>query len=194
MFTGAKKRFAIAGIVVLALVGVTTGPAAAQGMGMGPGSGFYAGAGFGLTSADVCGDLFFGATSCDEDDTGFKIFGGFKFNQFVAAEIGYVDLGEVSASAPGISATAEADGFQFVAVGSYPIEQFSLLGKIGLFAWDAEVSSNLGNFDDDGTDIMFGLGGAFHISPQLTVRGEWEIFDVDGDDIDLFSASIVFNF
>jgi len=195
MFTGAKRRFAIAGIVVSALVGLTTGPAAAQGMAMGPGAGFYAGVGGGFTTVDLCDDLlFFGATNCDEDDIGFKIFGGFKFNQFIAAEFGFADLGEVTASAPGVSATAEVDGFQFAAVGSYPIEQFSLIGKIGLFAWDGEISTNFGSFDDDGTDILFGLGGAFHINPQLTLRGEWERFDIDGDDIDFFSANIIYNF
>ena len=100
----------------------------------------------------------------------------------------------MTASAPGISLTAEADGFQFAAVGSYPIEQFSLLGKVGLFMWDAEISTNLGSFDDDGTDIMFGVGGAFKFTPQLSVRGEWERFDFDGDDVDLFSASIIYSF
>ncbi|HSS66877.1 MAG TPA: outer membrane beta-barrel protein, partial [Gammaproteobacteria bacterium] len=160
-----KMRWAIGGIVSSALLGLSSGPALAQGMGMGmgPEAGFYVGAGGGFTTVDLCDDLrAIGATSCDDSDVGFKVFGGFKFNQYFAAEAGYADLGEVSASAPGVTATAEVDGFQVAAVGSYPIEQVSLLAKVGIYAWDGEISTNVGNFDDDGTDIMFGLGGAFH--------------------------------
>lgn len=165
-------------------------------MGMGPEAGFYVGGGAGLTSVDLCDDLrALGATSCDDSDVGFKIFGGFKFNQYIAAELGYVDLGEVTAAASGVSVAAEADGFQIAVVGSYPIDQFSLLGKVGLYAWDASFSSNLGPVaDEDGTDIMFGVGGAWQLAPQLSLRGEWERFDFDGDDVDFFSASVIYNF
>ncbi len=195
MSIGTRKLLPVAGIVVSALLALTTGPATAQGMGLGPEAGFYAGAGGGFTTVDLCDDLrAVGATNCDDEDVGFKIFGGFKFNQYVAAEVGYADLGEVTASALGISATAEVDGFQVAAVGSYPIEQFSLLGKVGIYAWDGEISTTVGNFDDDGTDIMFGLGGAFRFTPEISVRGEWERFDIDGDDIDFFSASFIYNF
>lgn len=162
---------------------------------MGPGTGLYVGAGGGFTTVDLCDDLrALGAISCDDEDVGFKIFGGFKFNQYIAAEVGYADLGEITASAPGVSATAEVDGFQVAVVGSYPIEQFSLLGKVGLYVWDGEISTTFGNFHDDGTDFMFGLGGAFHFTPQLSVRGEWERFDIDGDDVDFFSANFIYNF
>ncbi len=194
MLNMGKMRLAIGGVITSALVGITTGPVLAQGM-MGPESGFYVGAGAGYTSVDLCDDLrALGATSCDDSDIGFKVFGGFKFNQYFSAEAGYVDLGEATASAPGISLSTEVDGFQIAAVGSYPIEQFSLLGKVGLYIWDGEVNTTIGNFDDDGTDIMFGVGGAFHFNPQLSLRGEWERFDIDGDDVDMFSASIIYNF
>ena len=62
--------------VVLACVAVmlflVAGTAAAQG---------YIGAGAGITNMDLCDDLTaLGATTCDDEDTGMKIFGGFKFN------------------------------------------------------------------------------------------------------------------
>lgn len=190
-----KKRFAIAGIAISALLGLSTGPTFAQGMGLGPEAGFYAGAGGGFTTVDVCDDLnALGATSCDDSDFGFKIFGGFKFNQYFGAEAGYVNLGEVSATLSGIGVEVDADGFQLAAVGTYPIEQFSLLGKVGIYIWDLEASAAGASVSDDGTDIMFGLGGAFHFTPQLSVRGEWERFDFDGDDVDFFSASVIYNF
>ncbi|MDX1527701.1 MAG: outer membrane beta-barrel protein [Gammaproteobacteria bacterium] len=195
MFNMGKTRLATGGVIVAALFGLTSGPALAQGMGFGEGGGFYVGAGGGFTSVDLCGDpALAGATSCDDDDVGFKVFGGLKVNQYFGAEIGYADLGEASVSGPGGTATAEVDGFQFAAVGSYPIEQFSLLGKVGFYIWEGEISTPVGSFDDDGTDFMFGIGGAFHFSPQLSIRGEWERFDVDGDDVDMFSASVIYSF
>lgn len=195
MLNMGRMRLATGGVIMAALFGLTSGSALAQGMGIGEGGGFYIGAGGGFTSVDVCGDLVaLGATSCDDEDVGFKIFGGLKFNQFFGAEIGYVDLGEVSASLSGVGVDVGADGFQVAAVGTYPIEQFSLLGKVGVFFWDAEASAGAASVSDDGTDIMFGVGGEFHFTPQLSVRGEWERYDFDGDDVDMFSASVIYRF
>ncbi len=157
---------------------------------------FYIGGGAGLSSIDLCGDpALAGATSCDDEDTGFKIFGGYNFNQNFGVELGWVDLGEISVSGPGGTATAEADGFQAAAVGILPINpQFSIFGKLGVYMWDAEVNAPGISASDDGTDLMFGVGGAFHFTPQLSIRAEWERFEVDDEDADLISASIVFRF
>src|SRR3954467_10471470 len=45
--------------------------------------------------------------SCDDKDTAWRIFGGYQFSPNFAAELGYHDLGEAKASAPGFSATAK---------------------------------------------------------------------------------------
>lgn len=189
-------RLAIGGILSTAVLGLSSAPVLAQGMGMDVEPGFYAGVGGGFTTVDFCDDLTsLGATSCDDSDVGFKIFGGVSLNQYFSAEFGYVDLGEVSFSGPGGSAAVEADGFQLAALGIYPIDQFSLHGKIGWFFWDASLTSNVGiSADDDGSDLMFGAGGSWHVTPQISIRGEWERFDFDGDDVDMFSASVIYNF
>ncbi len=187
------SRIALHGVVVLALLGLTIAPAAAQS------TGFYVGGGIGITSIDVCGDLTaLGATSCDDEDTGFKIFGGYNVNQNLAVEVGYVDLGEITASGGGATVRADIDGFQVAAVGILPLNpQFSVFGKIGLLLWDVSASaSGPGGFasvSDDGTDLMFGVGGSWNFLPQLSLRAEWERFDVD-EDADMFSVSIVYRF
>ncbi len=195
MLNMGKMRLAIGGVIMALLFGLTSGPALAQGMGLGEGGGFYVGAGGGFTSVDVCDDLnALGFTNCDDEDVGFKIFGGLKFNQYFGAEAGYVNLGEVSANFSGVGVEVDADGFQVAAVGTYPIEQFSLLGKVGIYFWDLDASAGGASVSDDGTDIMFGVGGEFHFTPQVSVRGEWERFDFDGDDVDFFSASFIYRF
>ena len=70
------KRIVLAFVAVLLFA--VAGTAAAQG---------YIGVGAGLTAVDLCDDLFaLGATSCDDEDTGLKLFGGYKFNPNFAVE------------------------------------------------------------------------------------------------------------
>ena len=168
------------------LLGIT-GPALAQG---------YIGAGAGITASDLCNDISGPGVSCDDEDTGLKIFGGYKFTPNFAVEAAWIDLGEVSASGFGGTATAEADGFQIAAVGMFPINpQWSIFGKLGAFMWDASVTSNSGfSVSDDGTDIMFGFGGMWNITERLGLRAEWERFDVDSEDVDFLSIGVQFNF
>jgi len=165
-------------------------PASAQG------SGFYVGAGAGLTTVDLCGDLIaLGATSCDDEDTGFKIFGGKRINQNLAVELGWVDLGEITATGPGGTARAEVDGIQVAAVGMLPVNpRFHVFGKVGLYLWDAKISGPGGSLSDDGTDLMFGFGASWNLAERLDLRGEWERFDVDGDDIDMLSVGLLYRF
>jgi OOP family OmpA-OmpF porin len=172
------------------LLGCVAGPVSAQQ------TGAYAGGSIGMTSVDVCDGVgAFGVTDCDDQDIGFKIFGGFRLNENFAAEVGYVDLGEVSLAGPAGSGSIETDGFQFAGVGRLPInEQFDVFAKIGLYMWDLSASGPGGSADDDGTDIMFGFGGAWNFTEQLALRAEWERFDLDGDNVDLLSLGLQFNF
>ena len=168
------------------LLGIS-GPVIAQG---------YIGAGAGITTSDLWNDISGPGVNCDDEDTGLKIFGGYKFTPNLAVEGAWIDLGEVSASGFGGTATAEADGFQIAAVGMFPINpQWSLFGKVGAFMWDASVTTNSGfSASDDGTDIMFGFGGMWNFAPQFGLRAEWERFDVDDEDIDFLSIGVQFNF
>lgn len=117
------QRLGLAGAAAF-LLG-TTGPAIAQG---------YIGAGAGITTSDLCNGISGPGVNCDDEDTGLKIFGGYKFTPNFAVEGAWIDLGEVSASGPGGSATAEADGFQIAAVGNIAdqsaVERFRQGGRI----------------------------------------------------------------
>lgn len=165
-------------------------PASAQG------TGFYVGAGAGVTSTDVCGGLGgLGLTSCDDEDTGFKIFGGKRLNQNLAVEVGFVDLGEITATGPGGTAQVETDGIQVAAVGILPVNpRFHVFGKVGLYLWDVSASGPGGSLSDDGTDLMFGFGAAWNLADRLDLRAEWEQFDIDGDDVDMFSVGLLYRF
>ena len=162
---------------------------------------FYAGGGGGQSDVDV--DT--GFSSFSDTDTGWKIFGGYMFNKYFAVEGAWVDLGDFSDTVidpvlflPG-KAKLELEGLAVSAVGSYPInEAFTIFGKLGIWAWDSEVKLSLFGLpikaDEDGTDVMFGAGGSYHFTKNISVRAEWERFKADSDDADLLSISGVYKF
>lgn len=175
--------------------------------------GWYAGVGFGQSKVKdffVC-DLDITCTA-DDTDTGWKLYLGNQFNPNAAVEFGYVDLGQQKISGTDtvlgtVSLDTEAKGFDVAIVGLLPVgNQFNLLGKVGLFRWDADISASstlFGSASDSetGVELMFGFGASFDIGKTAAVRIEWERFTDVGDenvtgtsDIDLLSASLVFKF
>ena len=159
-------------------------------------SGGYVGASVGVTAIDICDDLnALGFTNCDDEDTGFKIFGGYKFNPYFAVEGGYADFGEISASFGGSTVTAESDAVFAAAVGILPVgKRFSLFGKAGLFFWDITASGPAGTASDDGTDALLGIGLNYDITEQWAVRAEFESYDSGDDDVTAFSGGVQCNF
>jgi len=186
--------------------------------------GWYIGAGAGQSKANnvgSCSDLnglFDPGFSCsiNSTDTGWKLFGGYQFNRNLAVEGTYVDLGNfkmsASGTAGGIPSTAsgsdKASGFSVDAVGTWPInEQFGLIGRIGLFAWTLDTSTDAsgglvatGSDSPTGTSLDFGVGAKYDFGPNVGARAEFQRFQSVGNDntgksdIDLISASLVYRF
>lgn len=159
-------------------------------------SGGYVGGSIGLTTIDICDDLAaLGATSCDDEGTGFKIFGGYKFSPHLSVEGGYLDFGEISASFGSSSGTAEADAGFATVVGFLPVAaRFSLFGKVGVFFWDMSATGSAGSVSDDGTDALLGIGLNYDITDQFAVRAEFESYDIGDDGVTMFSGGVQFTF
>lgn len=170
-------------------------------------NGFYVGVGVGHSDQkDACDDI---SGSCDDTDTGWKIFAGYEFNQYLSLEGGYADLGESDADTivlgiP-VSADAEITGFFLSGIASWPInDSFSVFGKLGAIYWDVETDADGGGIsvseDENGTDLMFGVGAQYDFTDNIGIRAEWERFNDVGDsdtgesDIDLISGSLVYRF
>lgn len=153
-------------------------------------NGFYGGASIGQATIDACD----GVTNCDDEDTSWKIFGGWEMNPNIAFEAGWVDFGEITGSVGGSAVSAEVDGWTLAAKGILPInEQFDVFGKFGAIMWDVEGSGAASGISDDGTDLMYGLGAQYMLTNQFGIVGEWEWFDIDSD-VDLFSVGVLFKF
>jgi OmpA-OmpF porin, OOP family len=198
-----KARTGLA-ILGLASAMAFTGPALAQE------TGFYLGGALGQSSFDV--DCT-GATSCDDKDSSWKIFGGYQFNKHFALEFGYADLGETTASVSvppfTVNLALEATVWDLVAVGSLPIaDRFSILGKIGLYRADTEINGTVPGLGSDSesasnTDLTFGIGARYDFTRNLGVRLEWQRYqDVGGEffgvtaesDVDVMSAAVIWKF
>jgi OOP family OmpA-OmpF porin len=137
--------------------------------------GFYIGAEVGQTSFEGDGD--------DEDDTGFKILGGYQFHRHFGAELGYGLLFDKE----GVEVTA----FELVATGRYPFTpQFSLVGKLGFAMWESEA----GAFDDDGTDLTWAIGVQYDFNRNVGARVMWQGYDLDDADADFLNIGIVWRF
>jgi OOP family OmpA-OmpF porin len=156
--------------------------------------GFYAGAGIGTTSV---GDDISGV---DDNDTGFKIFGGYNFTQNWAAEVSYFDLGEASVSGGGASASFGVTGLSASVVGRLPVsDMFAVYAKLGFASYDVDVNFRnvqgfgSGHLSDSDSDMIYGVGGALGFGGNFEARLEYEALNVDGD-ASMISISGLFRF
>jgi len=174
-------------------------PAAAQ-MSMASG---YVGATFGQAEyKDACGSVIAGG-SCDEKDTAWRVLAGMQINRNFAAEIGYHNLGEITATAGASRANLQVDVFELVGIGAFPIaNMFSIYGKLGGYYGRAELTSNVAGIggDETNTGLTYGAGVQFDVMRQLGVRLEWQRYDnVGGDrtgegDINVISVGAIWRF
>lgn len=185
-------------VAVLALSGASAASQAAA-------QGFYLGGSVGKSDFDddnAIPDLITSG-SVDGSDTGYKIFGGYQFNQNFGVELAWVDLGKASYSGtffgfPVTGGSVETSGLNVSAVGILPLGSgFALFGKAGLFAWESKARDVTGGVPfsakDDGTDLSLGVGVSYDVAKNFGIRAEWERFKAVGD-IDLLSVGVSYRF
>jgi OOP family OmpA-OmpF porin len=199
----AMNRIRLALAALAALGALHSAPAAAQ-----PYLGFSLGQSDVDESIVVPGLLDRGGR-VDGEDGAFKIFGGYQFNRHFALEAAIVDLGDVSYSgnftgtAP-LSGRVEGgrvqnSGFNLSAVGVVPLgERFVLFGKAGMFLWYSEasdVTNGIATYSEaDGADLSLGLGASMALGERVSLRAEWERFDMSDVDVDLVTLGVAFRF
>jgi len=142
-----------------------------------------------------------GFTSCDDTDTGVKLFGGYQFVPNAAVEIGYINLGKFKGTdSGGFTLESKSHGFDVDFVGTLPLnDQFAVLARVGMFFWKVDLSGNgVASQSGSGNDLTYGLGLVYDVSKKVSVRFEWQQFkdlgvkDLPTKDTDLLFASMVF--
>jgi len=210
-----KKRAAAAALTIFSLVSAASAMAAERG--------FYIGASGGQSSADydvdfdlILQDVIFPvrSSSVDKEDTGFAIFGGYRFFRYLAVEAGYLDLGKLSYTATGLPNVApgpftlgidiETKGATGSVLGSLPLsDRFELFGRAGFLFADTKISATLasGGFRDSVSEsdninyAELGIGAAFDVHDRLTLRLEYRYFeDLDNEEnsLDYTSLGVVY--
>ena len=149
----------------------------------------------------------------DDKGVGFKLFGGYQMNRYLAFEGGYFKLGRfgfASTTVPAgtLSGQLEAQGLNLDLVGSLPITgRLSLIGRVGAqYARTRDTFSSTGavtvsdpNPRHSEVNPKVGIGLQYEITRAVLLRGEAEryrINDAVGNHgtVNLLSVSLVFPF
>lgn len=188
-------------------------------------AGWYGGASVGRSAATIddvsiragLASSGLGTASLDERDrdTGYKLFGGYQFNQHLGVEAGLFDLGSFGYTARTIpTGTLGGDirikGLNLDLVGTLPItDKLSLVGRAGV-----AHSRTRGRFDATGAATVpygssspsaratlpkLGVGMAYQFTGSLSVRLEAERYRIDDavghkGHVDMLSAGLVYHF
>ncbi len=167
-------------------------------------SGFYLGGSIGQSTLKVPSDVT-DIPVFDENDTGYKFFGGYNLNLALinlGIEGGYTNFGKPSfALDSDTSLSIDADGWSVWGLGGINIGPVDVFAKVGTISWDASLNISgidpgfgIGDLSDSGTDVGYGLGARISLG-SLSIRGEWEAFDIeDTDDVFLFSVGLAWQF
>lgn len=101
-----------------------------------------------------------------KESTAFSAFGGYSFNEYIGAELAYVDFGSADTNVPGISMKGNAVSLD--AVGSLPLgNDFSLFAKLGYASTHIEIS---GGTSSNKADVTYGIGAQYKASKNWAVR------------------------
>lgn len=192
-------------IVLVFFLGVSINSFAAD-------EGFYIGAAFGINSND---DLFTNnntnaniVVNIDDSSSAGKIFAGYNINEYFGVEFAWHNLGRFDATqtviATGVevaSITAKFSGYTIAGVARYPInygyiKNLDIFAKVGAFIWEYDLENRVTNTEDndDGTDIMFGLGLNYNVYGDIDLRLEWERVSIDNTDNNILSFGFSYNF
>ncbi len=138
------------------------------------------------------------AIEFDDSDSAYKVFAGYNLGMVpflnLAIEGSYMDLGSQEGEILNTSGNKiETDGWAAYGLGGFDLGPVGLFAKVGYFAWDSDFKTILGDESNSGTDPAFGLGAKFQLG-SFAVRAEYEMFDLDGVDIDFASVGASYTF
>lgn len=170
---------------------VAAGPVSAQS---------WVGVSAGSSEYDEFCDGFGSSVRCDDDDTGLKAFIGFQPVPQLGLEAFWVDLGKARArDSVGDRLEISADGFGVAVLPTLSVSrELDLYGRFGFYAWEADadlrIAGGRGRVSDDGSDPVFGLGARLHVTDAFGLRAEWEQYELDYEDVTLFSVGAELRF
>lgn len=152
-------------------------------------------------------------TTDDRTDTGYKLYGGYRFHRYFAVEGGYFNLGKFDFTATTVPAgtltgNIKVQGLNLDLVGILPIsDRFSAFGRIGVanartkdsFSGTGAAAAFSTSRSERDTNLKVGLGLQYDFTYNLGMRLEAERYRINDavsarGNIDLISIGLVYRF
>lgn len=140
----------------------------------------------------------------DNEDSSWKVFGGYRlWDEYVAVELSYVDLGttKVTGTSGGSASTGtqEMEAFTIGLAGRIPIaKSMGAIVNLGFSRNSSKINSTIGATStfEGATDFEFYYGGAlqFEFSDTIGARVGLEVFEVADYRVNLLSAGLIYRF
>jgi OOP family OmpA-OmpF porin len=137
----------------------------------------YIGAGAGPTHLDAdCG----GTISCNNNGTGIKLYGGYKFAPNIAVEFNYMDFGTAKASALVGASVVNIEMKSKLVGGGVALlsdiaPNWNAAARLGLGSVSTDVKGASGgqtvDLSESSTQAYFGLGIGYAVTKQLSING-----------------------
>lgn len=152
-------------------------------------TGFYLGGGLGRATVSLETPDF--RNDYEGESTSKRVFAGYRFIPYVAAEVAYDDFGEshddIGDRFTSVDLYAKFHSFSAGPVGMLPLGPVDLKVKLALTSWKGTIGNRgFGVREDfDNVDASLGFGVQYRIK-RLAIRSDLEVhmlgFDDDGDD------------
>ena len=168
-------------------------------------TGGYFGASIGPSKAKhwCSSDLPPGAAlaACDARGKGWKMFAGYRINRVFGFEGSFIDFDKASLTAtPGAETTtvrARATALSAAAVGTIPLWDLELFGKVGIAkvkaqSHEASLAGTTFKLGKNDNEAHVGLGLAYRLTREWDVRAELE--RIRDSRIDFFSLGIQYRY
>jgi OOP family OmpA-OmpF porin len=156
-------------LVVVIVAGATLAPVAAIA------GDSYVGASVGRAETRL--DVQFPSLAKDSD-TGYKLYGGYRYTEILGIEGGVANLGESVIARSGIQYTVKPWSYYLAGRAVLPLnEQFELFGKVGVVRTHPRfggVGGYLMKDTGNETSRLLGIGASFMINKQAAAVFEYE--------------------
>jgi len=165
--------------------------------------GWYVGAGIGRGNLNMSGTDLTGLNNAqiDDSDTTYTLRGGFRFNPYLALEVGYYDLGQYTFSGTSgnvaVTGSAKAKSYGISAVGILPVgPHMDLYGRVGWAESELKANANAtlatANRSDRQSEATYGLGARWNATRNWGVFAEW--MKNDKIEVDSYLVGVDFRF
>ncbi|MFT5705382.1 MAG: streptogramin lyase [Shewanella sp.] len=130
----------------------------------------------------------------DDERAGWKLGVGYQFNDFVALNLEYVELGKVDIELAG--SVADLDKFYRLAGSHHPVsgqgpaasvllsvpitDEWDIYSRLGVMFWEDsylsfnEQSKKVASDKSHGRDLYYGVGFSWKLNEKIVVKAEWQ--------------------